>query len=268
MQIKNYTNKSLFWISALLVCLFLFNDCQRKHLKQIAAIPGAKKRIKKRVKTQNADFKYLSTKSKIEYTDGLDQFSANASIRLAKDSIIWVSVTPALGVEVVRCLISKDSVFVINRIQKDYYKLSYGDLKQKLGFEINFNLVQSMFFGNPPFAETDEDSSTKSQDSVYTILFQKRNNIIIENFIRDSTSKIEKITFEDALTHNTVDVTYEDFRKVENILFAYINKLSLKYKNSKGFQNFYIGIEHHKVEPASKELKFPFNIKQKFERKD
>lgn len=246
----------------------IFFDCQRRHLKQIASTPQVKRKQRRKVKTQIADFKYLSCKSKIEYTDGLDNFTANATIRVRKDSVIWVSISPALGVEVLRCLITQDSVFIINKLQKEYYLFSYSDLKQKLNYELNYPLVQSTLFGNPPFAEIDEDSSYSWQDSTYTTIIQKRKSINIENFVKNSTLKLEMIQIKDEITNNSLDINYEDFRPLGNILFAFINKISLKYRNTKGFQSIYIGIAHHKVEAFDKDLKFPFNIKNKFERKE
>ncbi|HAR20844.1 MAG TPA: DUF4292 domain-containing protein, partial [Cytophagales bacterium] len=51
--------------------------------------------------------------------DGTNQFSSPLTIRIRKDSVIWISVNPALGIEVVRALITKDSIFVIDKIHKD-----------------------------------------------------------------------------------------------------------------------------------------------------
>ena len=173
-----------FVASILILCCIIFSDCQRKHLKQIATSAQVKKKKRKTyTNTQKADFRYLTTKSKIEFTDGLVQFTANATIRVAKDSVIWVSVSPALGVEVLRCLITKDSVFVINKFQKEYYIYSHKQLTEKLKFDINFNLVQSVFLGNPPYAEVEEDSSNSGLDTSYTIIKQKRKNIYADNFI-------------------------------------------------------------------------------------
>ena len=46
-------------------------------------------------------------------------FSAN--IRIKKDSAIWVSISPALGIEVMRAVLTKDSVKFVDRINKRYY---------------------------------------------------------------------------------------------------------------------------------------------------
>ena len=67
------------------------------------------------------DYEYLSAKTKITVinTDGKTEFSA--SVRIKKDSAIWISISPALGIEIVRVLITKDSIKIIDRFNKKYY---------------------------------------------------------------------------------------------------------------------------------------------------
>lgn len=247
-----------------LVCLASFTDCTRRKLLKDEPNTG-KVKIKRRFQSQNAEFHYLNCKSKIEYTDGLENVQSQANIRIRKDSVIWVSVNPALGIEVVRCLINQDSVFIINKLQKQYYSFSFKELSELLNFEVNYALVQSILFGNPPYMEIDQDSAIS--DSTYTILQQKRKNIFIENFLRNHNQKLEKITMKDENTYNTLDINYENFLPIENILFAFSNRISLNYRNKKGLQNIYIGIQHNKIEATNKDLRFPFNIPARYERK-
>ncbi len=244
------------------VCL-LFTDCtRRKLLKEDNSV--GKVKIKRKFRSQNAEFQYLNCKSKIEFTDGLQNVNSSATIRISKDSVIWISV-PVMGVEVLRCLINQDSMFIINKLQKEYYIYSFGQLSAFLKFDINYQLVQSILFGNPPFAELDNDSTYS--DSTYTILLQHRKNISIENFLRNKTDKLERLSIKDVRTANTLDINYEDFQPLEHILFAFTNKISINYRDKKGLHNIYIGIQHNKIEPTNKDLRFPFNIANKYVRK-
>lgn len=247
----------------LCVCCLLFSDCtRRKLLKEDNSVGRVK--IKRKFRSQNAEFQYLSCKSKIEFTDGLQNVNSNATIRISKDSVIWVSV-PVMGVEVLRCLINQDSMFIINKLQKEYYILSFIELSEMLKFKVNYPLIQAILLGNPPFVENENDSTYS--DSTYTILVQNRNNIEIENFLRNKNEKLERLAIKDIRTANTLDINYEDFQKLENILFAFTNKISLNYRDKKGLHNIYIGIQHNKIEPTNKDLRFPFNIPSKYVRK-
>ncbi len=246
-----------------LACLLLSNCIRRKLLKEDSKV--GKVKIKRSFQSENADFKYLNCKSRIEYTDGLQNLTSGATIRVSKDSVIWVSVNPALGIEVLRCLINQDSVFIIDKIHKEYLVFSFKELSTILNFEINYPLVQSILFGNPPFIEAAGDSTYS--DSTYSMLMQTRKNVFIENFVKNQNKKLEKITMRDEKTANTLNINYENFLPLENILFAFTNRISLSYRSRKGLENIYIGIQHNKIEPTNKDLRFPFNIPNRYERK-
>ena len=96
---------------------------------------------------------------------------------------------------------------------------------------------------------------------------QERNSFSIKNFILNKNKSLENIRILDVVTNNTMSINYYNFKQVENFMFPFINKLSLRYRSSKGLMNTYIGIEHNKVETKDRELKFPFSIPKKYERK-
>lgn len=255
-------NKQIGVIFLCVLC-FCFTDCARRKILKEDTGPG-KVKIKRKFRSQNAEFQYLNCKAKIEFTDGLQNVNSNATIRICKDSVIWVSI-PVMGVEVLRCLINQDSLFIINKLQKEYYLYSFQELSTLLNFQVNYPLLQSILFGNPPFAEIDADST--EADSVFTILRQTRSKVSIENFVKNKNSKLVRLSLRDELTSNTLDINYEDFQAIEEILFAFSNKISLNYRDKNGMHNIYIGIHHNKIEPTNKDLKFPFNIPNRFDRK-
>lgn len=77
-----------------------------------------------------------------------DKRSFNVNLRMRRDSIIWMSISPALGIEVARVLISPDSVKVLNRINGTYFKGGFGYLSELLQADLNFKMLQSILLGN------------------------------------------------------------------------------------------------------------------------
>ena len=63
----------------------------------------------------------ISLVAKINFKIGSKTQSLNANIHLIKDSLIWVSLRTSLGIEVIRSVITKDSISYINRIDKSYF---------------------------------------------------------------------------------------------------------------------------------------------------
>ena len=76
-----------------------------------------------------------------------DDFTIN--VRMARDSAIWVSLTPALGVEVARLLLTPDSVQVISKVpqNKFVYEGDYSQLQGVLGIPFAFYSFQELFSG-------------------------------------------------------------------------------------------------------------------------
>lgn len=77
------------------------------------------------------EFDYLNTRTKIQYRDEDRNVSTSANIRIKKDSIIWMSLTPLFGIEVARALVTQDSLVLMNRLNKEYMVYDFKNLSEK-----------------------------------------------------------------------------------------------------------------------------------------
>lgn len=77
--------------------------------------------------------------------------SFKASVRIARDSVIWMSISPALGVEVARVLLAPDSVLFISKIpgNRFYYAGNYDALSDWADTPLRYSDVQSILTGQP-----------------------------------------------------------------------------------------------------------------------
>jgi len=77
--------------------------------------------------------------------------SFKATVRMAKDSAIWMSISPALGVEGARILLSPDSVQFFSKIpgNKFYYTGNYDALGDWADSPLDFEDVQAILGGKP-----------------------------------------------------------------------------------------------------------------------
>ena len=55
-------------------------------------------------------FNTLNSKFSLRYEEGKKVTNLKGQIRIAQDSLIWISCSPALGIEAARVLLSKDSI--------------------------------------------------------------------------------------------------------------------------------------------------------------
>ncbi len=70
------------------------------------------------VAANRINFNSFSGKVNIDYRGGDGKnYDVNATLRMYKDSAIWLSANAVLGIEAIRVLITKDSVKLLNKLE-------------------------------------------------------------------------------------------------------------------------------------------------------
>ena len=217
------------------------------------------------IKVNEIEFEYFQSKAKIDFDDGTNEFSSPMTIRIRKDSVIWISVNPALGIEVVRALITPDSVFVIDKIHKAYYALGLNYIKNNFGVDMTFKMLQSALLGNLILPNSPQDSTEFEGD--YAKLRQSRPDMDILNFIGKTSNKIESAVVTDRKTKNNLTIKYTDIAPLDDFQFGYTTQVIANYMTDKGMMKSNININHQRVDLKDKQMRFPFNVKNKYDRK-
>ena len=69
-------------------------------------------------------------------------------LRMRKDSLVWLSVTATMGVEVLRAKFSNDSVWIVNRLEKTYLAEPLDTVSAQLGMPLSLPLIQTLLLDN------------------------------------------------------------------------------------------------------------------------
>ena len=80
--------------------------------------------------------------------NGMSFDNLSGQLRMRNDSIVWLSVTATMGVEVLRAKVSNDSVWVLNRMEKTYLAEPLDSLCAKVGMPLSLPLVQTLLLDN------------------------------------------------------------------------------------------------------------------------
>ena len=80
--------------------------------------------------------------------NGMSFDNLTGQLRMRNDSIVWLSVTATMGVEVLRAKVSNDSVWVLNRMEKTYLAEPLDSLGAKVGMPLSLPLVQTLLLDN------------------------------------------------------------------------------------------------------------------------
>lgn len=102
-----------------------------------------------------------------------EDFTLN--VRMARDSSIWISLTPALGVELARILLKPDSVHLISKVplNKFVYEGDYSQLQDVLGVPFDFYSFQELFSGSPLGLDPMNDKFISKVDGNKYVLIEK-----------------------------------------------------------------------------------------------
>ncbi len=213
------------------------------------------------LEVNEVDFDYLSAKARVGFQSEKN-LNLTANFRIRKDSVIWISLSPGLGIEAARILVAHDSIWVLNKLDKTLEQLDYASVSKDFDFDINYQLIQSVILGNLIFPY-DQENIVKS-DEAFTYA-TRSGNYRFENSIGSLSKKLEKIQVKDNVTKNEVSVGYQDFQLVGEQIFPFKIFAVLEYGGAEKKEDTKVDIEFNKIEIEDKPLKFPFNIPQRYE---
>lgn len=196
-------------------------------------------------------------------------------LRSKRDSIIWISITPLLGIEVARVMITSDSIRVLDRIHGKYQTSTFEYINKLLLMKVNYEIVQAVLSGNFFAYKKNENkfNSVYLEDKYYILssltkhklkrsLEEKDPNkpVIQDCYVDKDSYRITRMMVEDQKISKTLETTYGDFRVTEDGLFPFHSQTKITAEKT-----FEITIEYAKVETGEPQ-EFPFNIPKNYER--
>ena len=214
------------------------------------------------VHNKENDFKTFSAKLKVQYQDSKGkQPNITAYIRIIKDSLIWISgYATVFNIEAFRIFINKDSVFVVDKINKQVQCRSIGYLTEVTAIPFDFKTLQSLLVGNPIFLEDSVVSYKETESKIllatigkyfkHLLTIDKSNGFLIH-------SKLDDV---DVNRNRTADITYSNFENANNINFATYREITVSEKNKLDIQLDF------KQWEFNKELTINFNIPKNYKR--
>jgi len=225
------------------------------------------------VQARQFTFDYLSAKAEVKYTDRSgDTKEFDINLRLRKDSAIWISITPLLGIEALRALIRPDSVIILDRIHKEVIKRDFVYLENWLGTNLNYDIIQATILGN--YFQYQEKEKLKSlyQDDPYVILstLNKRQarraaeekdptKPVVQDFWIDGNYRIARSRITDDKKDRWVEASYKNFIDLNGSLFPTEIVVTVAASTPK-----IIKIEYKKAE-REEALTMPFTVPEKYE---
>ncbi len=216
------------------------------------------KEIIKQLKANEIAFKTFSAKVKIDYEGDAIADQATANIRMQKDSVIWISLTGALGIEGFRLMVNKDSVKLMNKLEKKVQYRSISYLQELTEIPVDFYGLQDLIIGNPVFIDSTIISYKKTDNEILILIAGNvfKNLLSLSNpDLRIIHSKLDDMQ---ALKNRTCDITYGDYILLDSINFSTTRKITVAEKSKLNIQLIFKQYEFNK------QLTYPFTIPKNY----
>jgi len=172
------------------------------------------------------DFKFHSLSAKIDVDADMAKGhnSFGCTMRIVNDSAIWISVSPLLGIEAFRILITKDSVKYMNRINKTYLAGDYKMINEMLQLDADYNMVQSILLGKTYLYYEQKNYLTSIDDNQYLLstlpkrklkkaINEEENPFLIvhANWVDPANFMVNKLFIKDFKHNRKLEVNYTNF---------------------------------------------------------
>ncbi len=272
-------SKRLHCYLLVFVLLSLFSSCKTpKETIKVKLQHYSTKELIEKLDQNEVKFETFSTKADINYFDEKET-SFKSTLRIRKDSAIWISITPALGIEMARVLITKDSVMFMDRIHNKYFKGDFAFINKQLSVELDYNMVEALLIGNSIEFEKNEKirTSIDRQKDLYFIGTERKRKVkrdikkeikkdkdVIKNesqilWVYPETFKIEELLLSNPEKEQSLLAKFSNHKLIDEQLIPF--NLSFNMESKK---NVKIEVEYGKI-TLNKELTFSFKIPEKYE---
>ena len=227
------------------------------------------------LKKNEFSFDWITAKFSSDVIIDSNKISFNVTLRGKKDSVIWMSISPALGIEVARVMITKDTVKFIKRINNPSHFIGdFNYISKLLHADLDYDMIQALLFGNSVEFYNDDDQlrsfTENNQYALSTTRRKKSKKVLTKNkelkepiqiiWLEPETYKISRILFKDFNTERTFDAHFSNFALIDSLAFPYQADYNIKAE-----KNIQMRIEYSKISLHVPQT-FPFSIDKKSKR--
>lgn len=157
------------------------------------------------------DFEAFTSRVKFNLNLNGKNVSVNGILRMKYNDVIQLSLLmPVLRTELGRLEITKDHILIIDRMNRRYVKVPYGDLKFFADTDVSFYTLQSLFWnkiflpGRDSISVNDFSAFSVRRESDYTEIEVKKSKLFTYLFMTKSDAG--------QLTESTIGLRSKDYR--------------------------------------------------------
>jgi len=149
-------------------------------------------------------------------------------LRMKRDSFIWISIRPGLGIELARAVFTPDSVKMLNRMKSEYFLGDYAFVDSAFGVQADYKMLEAIitnrfFVYNPnPAIQPDFVQfklSATGQEKVLTKLDSTSLKSYNQTVTVSSTYQVKGVSADSKPIQRSISLLYSDFFSLGNANF-------------------------------------------------
>lgn len=251
----------------LLACGLLLGSCTRKATPTTSTKgPGTSTPVaESAVHATNTSFLFLNAKGKAQINMKGNKQGANVALRMRRDSIIWVSAS-LVGIEGVRAVLTRDSVRVLNRLEKTYFSGGYDYLSKLLNVPVSFAQMQALLLGDYLPAPAGTTPKIAMEEAGRQRVSYPLADVLVERLLQPNTGRVQQLKVSDEATKRNLTVDYSDFQPLDgqpSIPFAHATFIQAQ-QPAAGVVT--AALNYTKVNAGRERLAFPFAVPKGYKR--
>ena len=215
----------------------------------------------------------VSGKADVRYKDKQHAVNLTVTFKVIRDSAIWMSFSPLLGIEVSRVLLSCDSVKWMDRINSIYYSGGFDKLSEIAGIRIDYFLLENILLSSldegfrlEAFLAEEENEFVHLHNYTRKSFRQHKRNpsdstelVLMDLWLDKRFGRISKQRVKETFRNKFfVDVEYIQYQQFQNILFP--GQLSIWVG---GENEMRVSVKIEKFE-INESVSLPFRIPEKY----
>lgn len=206
-----------------------------------------------------SEYGYIDAKAKIVIEEESGKITRGTmSLRAKKDSVLWFTISPGMGMEAVRGFITQEKIQIKDRIGKEDVNLTFKEFETIYGLKLSLDLFQNLLWANPPYSFDYKDRLVRVGKSFE--LTQVRDQVRYFSKIDVNHRKMSEMASTSLDDRGSLLASFSTFQDVNEQPFPAEVLYKLAYQLPAGGQNTIIHLEWTSINPNSGSLSFPFRF--------
>lgn len=206
------------------------------------------------------EFNYLTARARVVLEEPNGKTTRGTlNLRAKKDSALWFSITPGLGIEAARGLVTQESIQFKDRINGNAIDMTFKEFEERFGLVLSLELFQNILFANIPHGFSYRDKLLRIGRTFE--LDQRRQQIVYHSVISARHGKVQQLDTSSEYLAGSLSAEYPEFKDLESQPFPYRMLLRLIFdpQDDNGIAETTVNLEMNRVELVDEPLTFPYN---------